>query len=453
MATDLHDRLSDLATHTPPGPPPIDLWDRGVRRRRVVGAGRVAVAVALAFLVGIGGWTWHASRTVEPADSDSTPHLPDHLYRPSPWLPSFTGPPGQLVALLPAERKSLFRTSPALVGVTASTGQYGFLKLPPYAVTDAERPQSPPSLSPDGRRVAFWTTGTPSGTPNTNLIGVTITGVAVYDTTTGQVRRAPLATEHGLNPSLLSWSDDHTLVLGLERASFGDGNPNSCCNGHWEGLATWDLSGSDGPTRLTSELPIFVDGESTNAGAGVLVTSEGGRRLDVIDPRPPGADQEVRMSAHGLSAAPSPDGSEVAVVSGQVRGRLLVGDLPVPGQSGEMRVGRVTPDDGFVRVVGWADDEHVVVRQRVEKRVRAAYRLVTVDVSTGRAHVLVHAAAGSDQWDPAGTEFARGLLAAPVVHATPPPAPWNRRGIAIALAVAFILLGLLIWGDWRGRRA
>lgn len=452
MSTDLHDRLGDLAAHTPYASPPPDLWDRGVRRRRVAAAGRVAVALVLACLVGLGGWTWHASRTIEPADGDSSPHLPDHLYRPSPWLPSFAGPPGQLIALLPAEQKSLLRTSAALVGVTASTGQYGFLKLPAYAVTDADRPQSPPSLAPDGRHLAFWTTGTPSGTPNTNLIGVTITGVAVYDTTTGQVRRAPLATEHGLNPSLLSWSDDHTLVMGLERASYGDDNPESCCAGHWEGLATWDLSGSAGPTRLTSELPIFVDGESTNAGAGVLVSSGGGRRLDVIDPRPPGADHEVRMSTRGLSAAASPDGSEVAVVSGQVSGRLLVGELPVPGQSGEMRVGPVTPERGFVRVVGWADDEHVVVQQRVEKRVRAAYRLVAVDVSTGRARVLVHAAAGSDKWDPVGTEFARGLLAAPVVHATPPPTPWNRRGVAIVLAVAFTLLGLVIWGS-RGRRA
>src|SRR4051812_47835292 len=98
MATELHDRLTDLAGLTPVASPPVDLWRRGVRRRRAAVAGRVAMAVLLVALVGLGGWTWHAARPVVPADSHGSPHLPDHFYTPSPWLPSFDGPPGQLVA-------------------------------------------------------------------------------------------------------------------------------------------------------------------------------------------------------------------------------------------------------------------------------------------------------------------------------------------------------------------
>jgi len=98
MTTELHERLAGLASVTPATSPPPDLWPRGVRRRRVVAAGRTAVVAVLVLMVGLGGWAWHQTRPVEPADTHGTPHLPDGFYTPSPWLPSFDGPPGPLVA-------------------------------------------------------------------------------------------------------------------------------------------------------------------------------------------------------------------------------------------------------------------------------------------------------------------------------------------------------------------
>ena len=161
----------------------------------------------------------HGEQRVEPADTHGAPHLPDRFYQPSPWLHAFDGPPGHLVAVGTAEHRSLFHSRTDVYGVTAVGGAYGFLDLPESAVAGDTGGPTSPALSPDGSRLAFWTTGTPSGTPNTHLLGVTITGVSVYDTTTGRVEHAALDTVHGISPALLTWSDDRTLVLGIEQAT------------------------------------------------------------------------------------------------------------------------------------------------------------------------------------------------------------------------------------------
>ena len=219
MSTDLHQRLADLAGHPPPASPPDDLWVRGVRRRRAAAVGRAAVAVVLAFLVGVGGWTWHQARPIQPADTHGSPHLPDRFFRPSPWTHQFAGPPGQLVTVFPSERKTLLHDSVGLVGVTAASGGYGFLDVPDDAVSNTTHGGGV-ALSPNGRSVAFWTSGTPAGTPNTQMeFGATITGVATYDAVTGRVHKHRIATEHGLDPTLLLWSDDDSLMSGTRRSS------------------------------------------------------------------------------------------------------------------------------------------------------------------------------------------------------------------------------------------
>jgi hypothetical protein len=207
MATELHDRLSELAGHTPAASPPPDLWRRGVRRRRVTLAGRVVMAALLVALVGVGGWTWHAARPVQPADTHGSPHLPDRFYEPSPWLPSFDGPPGQLVAVGAAPHKSLFHTREGLYGVTASTGEYGFLDLPDADPSLGENESV--AVSPDGRYVAYWLRVRATGKPNGSGAG----GVGVYDTSTGSSALFDVTTRHGLYAGGLLWADATTLAI------------------------------------------------------------------------------------------------------------------------------------------------------------------------------------------------------------------------------------------------
>ncbi len=101
MATDLRDRLHDLADRTPRTPPPPDLWSRGVRRRRASQVGTSVLLAALVLILGVGAWSWRTSRQdVTPAAPRGAPHLPDRFFTPSPWLPSFDGPPGDLVTVV-----------------------------------------------------------------------------------------------------------------------------------------------------------------------------------------------------------------------------------------------------------------------------------------------------------------------------------------------------------------
>ena len=166
MATDLGDRLGDLASHTPPGSPPADLWQRGVRRGRLARAGAAGMVVALVALLGLGGWSWRLDHTrVEPVAPQEAPHLPDRFYTPSPWLPAFDGPPGPLVAVMTSARKSLLHTGVGLVGVTAATGQYGFLDLPDATVNPGLS-DGWVSIAPDGGHVAYWTRNRATGAAN-----------------------------------------------------------------------------------------------------------------------------------------------------------------------------------------------------------------------------------------------------------------------------------------------
>src|SRR6478735_11395339 len=188
----LHDRLVDLADDAPTGGALPGLWDRGRRiaRRRRIGTAAIAAAACLALLVVAGlGWGSGRPASVAPAGSQRTPAMPDKLYEPSGWLGSFDGAPGTLAAVFPTRREHLTASEPGIVGVSATTGRYGFIDLPDLAdIADREGAMA---LSADGRRLAYWITGETTQSPRA-ADGDPITGFAVYDAVTGRTERVPL---------------------------------------------------------------------------------------------------------------------------------------------------------------------------------------------------------------------------------------------------------------------
>jgi hypothetical protein len=453
MATELHDRLSDLAAHTPPASPPGDLWDRGTRRRRVVVAGRAAMVLVLVLLVGLGGWGWHTNRTVQPADTHGSPHLPDRFYVPSPWLHAFEGAPGQLVAIGGADRKHLFHTSQGVYGVTASAGQYGFLDLPHLAYRSDHANSEPPVLSPDGHHVAYWTTGPTSGSPNTTAFGRTIAGVAVYDTETGGVRSASLATEHGLAGLSLAWSDADTLVMSVGQVEGGDDSELESGSYTGGSLVVWSLE-DQRPHAL--EVPKGIDRSLSelSAGKGFVVTAGVSEaRGWLVWPRSPARDRRVTGIAGQSLAVVSPNATRVANVRGSRNpNHLYVGTIEPVG--GRVHVAPVNGVREYYRPITWTDDRHVValVRNPFREDAPLSARLDLVDVRTGSSHTLVDGLPGAgNAWD--SLSFANALLTAPRAPGHAPPHPWDQRWVAGGVLAFLLVAGLYLWGATRGRRA
>lgn len=463
MSADLHERLVDLATHQPPASPPADLWARGVRRRRVVAAGRVAVAIVLACLVGLGGWTWHQSRPIQPADTHGAGRLPDQFFHNlSPWTPAFNGPPGPLVAVFPNQRETLWHSTTGIIGVTASSSTYGFVGLPDDAVTTLANSNVSMALSPNGRSLAFWVSGTPEGTPNTELEGVTVTGVATYDTVTGRLRESRIPTRHGVDPTTLLWTDDSTLVLSYYQALGDDGSANAGA-ARFGAAATWDVTDAR-PTPVTDHtFAAELDSGFTRATSGrVILQALHPRRWMTGDPSDPGSVTTLRTDRKADLLVLSPDHRRAVGVltGGGEDGPLAV--TRVPRRSGGTTTLRPLPfGERWVRPLAWLDDDHVAVSRKVlvHDPVNGDYvgsRVDSVDLRTGSTHPLLSGVgfSGSSDADP---WIAEDFLGAPGVQAERPPSPLDLRAwtIGLSLAAGLVLLvgASILWKASRVRRA
>lgn len=322
--TTLHDRLADLAGQAPaPAATPAELWARGRRYQRRRRAGTLAVlACALLVLGGLGGVARHRA---DPPDrvvpAGSVAGLPDRLHAPSAWLPGTEddGPLGPLAAVVSTVRRSWTGSSNGLVGVSTA-GTYRFLDLPdadPELIAEA-------ALAPDGRHVAYW-------------YGGATVGLAVYDTSTAEVRRSRVRAADGLfTVQPPSWTGPGTVVF----------------------QPTW----------------------RTGPDAGQVGRVQAWRLRDAGPHR--SGDRAVPGPAAGVV---DPAGTRVAVLAdaNNTPSRLLVG--PVTGADP-----RAVPGLEASRVDGWVDEQHVAVEVDT--------RLVSVDVTTGSQRTLVDGTGGGAQF-------------------------------------------------------
>lgn len=434
MSTSLHDRLADLAADAPPGSADPGLWDRGVRyhRRRRLGTAAIALVVVVG-LVAIGALDWWRARP-EPMPAGGTPALPTRIWTPSPWLPGTgeAGPPGQLAAVQYAERKGWTGTDPGVVGISAATGEYRFLDLPDAHVADGV------ALSPDGRRVAYWTTGQTRRSPNS--AHGPVTGVAVYDTATGEVARHEVPTDHGLSVEDLVWADPDRLVFSHLQWRAGDGGDDMLQSSANEdsGLLVWKPGAGGAPVAIPKTLGWSIE-QSTGQGQ-LLLTGEGMRFLDLDRPE---LMRTVVLPRDGYMrvAAVDVDGTRVAWPRGNRNPNTIAYGEVVDGERVDFT--DVPDSKRTFAVVAWLDQDHVAAIQRPSRSIGPG-ALMSVDVRTGEASEIVRFP--SDTYGN-GTEVATGLLDTPSVDRPKPPRPLDPRVVTtgLVLVTGAGVLALLAW--------
>jgi hypothetical protein len=430
--TTLHDRLTDLAEQAPPGGPVPELWDRARRVHRVRRAGTVAiVATAVIVLAVVATLDWQRAAPA-PAPAGGPIGLPDRVWTPSPWLPS-NQRPGQLIALVGAEQGTWTGTHAAVVGISASSGEYGFLDLP-----GADLGNGDAELAPDGRHIAYWLRGKTTGTPLSD--SGPIAGVAVYDTETGDVSRHRISTAHGLRPEFLAWADASTIVFSAGQIVGGDdGSGMDQSTSRFGTVTSWTLGGEPQP------VPGVRPGASLQGAAHgwILVdhllveVDSPGRARKIAYPDTAGSMGSMHFVALG------PTGNEIAEVPGDSSPNRVKAGPP-----GRLRT--VAGTRQSFGVVDWINSQTIVTLQRVGSWRTGASALVRHSLTTGRSRELVSFPVDTYGGD---WQFATDLLDAPSVEGIEPASPMDPRvtaGLSAATCLA-AAAGLFLWRRRRVR--
>jgi hypothetical protein len=420
--TTLHDRLVDLAEAAPEALPAPGLWDRGLsyRRRRRAGTAVVLVVAAVALVV-LGSVTWLRSpQTAELLPADSPGGLPDRLYTPSRWLPGTDNRPlGTIAAVIPADRGTWSGTDDrGLVGVSAVTGEYRFLDLPRLASN-----LGPVwALSPDGRYVAYlYQEGDLAGSADA-------TGLALYDSTTGQTRLHVLRDGQGIQLSHdnLAWAGDDIVMLTWSTTDGISGDNLVAWNVHVEAPQTLAARGS----------VISILG----AGPGFVVVASS-RELVVADPGTGLVLRDLRAPLRGSRQVFDASSTRFAVrVTTGLGSQVLVGTLARDPDDPPSYV-EVPRSETVEDAVAWVGADHLAVR-RLDP-VGGAEAVENIDVRTGAVGNRVLLAPGQH----GGVQLATELLARPTVAAVAPAHPLDPRLVKVGGAAIVLLAGLaaILW--------
>lgn len=446
--TTLREQLEDVADQADgPVPQPGDLWGRGHRwrRRRRAGTAGLVGAACLA-LVGLGFAGWQTSHQDELRPADAPAGLPDRVWAPSPTLPGTdsTGPLGRLALVISAERAGWWGSEYHPVAISAATGEYAFLDLPRWAQGHA--------LSPDGRSVAYWVAGSPSGEPPEARDDKPVTGFAVYDAATGETRIQEIETEHGLWADGLTWADSATLVVNFSQIVGGRGDSDmDQSSASPAPMHVWRLEEDE--AAADPALDALLLSEPDGGGYGRVWTSDYNQddAWRVVDARNPAA-------APGVINLPDPSSMYTTAVDAS--GTRMAG---VTGNRNPSRVRwsesagskRVVPDTEWTfRVVAWLDESRVLLlRSPNDARGGERYRpsLMAVDVETGDSTTLTspvdQASGDSSLILGRDVSVAWELATEPTFEASEPPDPISQRALlfwALAAVVA-AALGLRWW--------
>ena len=391
------DLLREAATAAPSGSPDPTLWDRGRRYHRRRRAGTVLVVVVTLVLLGsLLGYDRHRARPIEPAGAEGAAAVPTRVWTPDPWLPSTDdeGPLGRLAIVMRSRQNTWFGSRDGVVGVSATTGEYRFLDLPDLVGTAGF---DGPVLSPDGRSIAYWTTGKTTGSPNSE--SGAIAGVAVYDAATGALQRHPIETEHGVRPETLTWAGDDAVLVayGQLRGGDDDSEMSRSSSSSAAALYRWRPGASGfqtvwragaGPKAGPSAAP-QVDLAEVEAASATTAVSSADRGWNVLD-LDDGTVRTVPGSLPGYAqvAAISADGSLLATLAGSRNpGRLAWSPL-TPGARSTTVPGRAD----VRRVVGFLDARTVLIERLgvwgQQYREPDRHGFTSIDLRTGERHEI-----------------------------------------------------------------
>ena len=449
MSVDVHEGLDRLAQQAPVGPPPGDLWRRGVRRRRRTVATAAAAGVLAVVAVGTGAGLVadRADRWAdpEPAADASRDAMPAHVEAPSPWLrdDSSKGPLGRAAIVAGAERSSWRHgTVKAVFGVSARTGAYRFLDLPGHVTGDGLGLDPAVVLSPGGTHLAYWQGGTVRTSKGARTAGVT--GVVDYDLATGRVSRLRLPARMGFEPKRLTWAGEDRLVVEAGRVTHRSSDTlgsNLDPPRVWE-PATGQALAHDRTGLLEATGVVSLPGGGI-AGTIGRVWRTWDTSLAVTGTHPV---RGLKTGEQVVGGSVSPNRGKVALLAQDADTqalRLLVATVPTD-RRGPLLLHAVSAGPGVRQVLGWSDERHVVA----ETSSGTTRRAWAIDV-TDRELRLVTRVEGLT-WLP-GVAYAGDLWAGGSVARPGPPYAPDPRLVALGGTVAAgLVVGVVVW---RRRRA